>query len=133
MTASIADLVREHRRIDGALDQLGEGLASEQIDCGCFRLVQNLIARHYLAEQAFMARLHKHAAALAAKLTAQHEEALEIAAGLEESLAKGQSADARYLTRRLLAIARHNMIEEERDAFPLAGRCFGAEDEEPRI
>ena len=56
---------------------------------------------------------------LAAKLRAQHAEALEIAARLPESLSAGQTADAIYLARRFLAIVQHNIIEEERDVFPL--------------
>jgi len=64
-------------------------------------------------------------------LKAQHEEASEISARLEESLAAGEATDVAYLARRFLAIARHNMIEEERDVFPLAERCFSAEKDEP--
>ena len=44
---------------------------------------------------------------------------LEIASRLEESLAAGKEGDAGYLGRRLVAMAQHNMIEEERDVFPL--------------
>jgi hemerythrin-like domain-containing protein len=125
----VADLVQEHRTIETALDRLGESLASGQLDGGCFRHAAQGIARHYLREEEFIARLRQHEPAFAAKLAAQHEEASEIAARLQESLAAGQSADVSYLARRFLAIAQHNMIEEERDAFPLAERCFGTEEE----
>jgi hypothetical protein len=117
-------LVDEHRRIEAALDRLAGSLAAGQMDRECFRHTRELIAQHYLGEREFLAKLHQHEPALAAKLTAQHEEALEVAARLEESLAAGQSGDVVYLARRLLAIAQHNMIEEERDAFPLAVRWF---------
>ncbi len=51
-------------------------------------------------------------------------EALEIASRLEESIASGHATDVNSLARRLVALARHNMIEEERDVFPLARRLL---------
>jgi hypothetical protein len=36
-----------------------------------------------------------------------------------------------YLARRFLAIAQHNIIEEERDVFPLARRLFRTKEDEP--
>ena len=59
--------------------------------------------------------------ALAAKVRGQHNEALEIAAHLEACLAASEAADVPYLGRRFLAIVQHNIIEEERDVFPLVG------------
>ncbi|MBS1857826.1 MAG: hypothetical protein JST11_20825 [Acidobacteria bacterium] len=72
--------------------------------------------------------LGEHAPRLAEKLRAQHDEALEIAGRLEESQAAGHSRDVDYLLRRFLAIAQHNMIEEERDVFPLARRWLKADE-----
>ena len=127
MSSFIAALTLEHRGIEVELDRLGTAIALKQIDGEYFRQVKSLIMRHYIREGEFIARLHEHEPGLASKLTAQHDEALEIAAKLEESLTAGQSSDVAYLARRFLAIAQHNIIEEERDAFPLAERCFGAE------
>jgi hypothetical protein len=42
-----------------------------------------------------------------------------MAAGLEEAVAAGQAGDTLLLARRFHAIAQHNIIEEERDVFPL--------------
>jgi hypothetical protein len=77
-------------------------------------------ARHYRHEESFLRILQKHDPGLASKLRGQHDEALEIAARLDESLESGDAADVVYLARRYLAIAQHNIIEEERDVFPLA-------------
>ncbi len=115
-----AELVREHREIDGPLDLLDESLAACSIDLPSFRRVLALAAQHYGREAAFLGTLEAHQPAVAAKLAAQHAEALEIAAHVEDSLAANQAVDAFHLARRFLAIVRHNMIEEERDVFPLA-------------
>jgi hypothetical protein len=116
----VAELVREHREIDGPLDLLDESLAAGSIDVLSFRRVTTLAAQHYGREAAFLRTLAAHQPAVAAKLGAQHAEALEIASHVEDSLAANQTADAFRLARRFLAIVRHNMIEEERDVFPLA-------------
>jgi hypothetical protein len=105
-------LTAEHREIEDALERI----SAENLDFEAFRHVHSLCERHYLREEAFLARLPD---SLAAKLRAQHAEALEIAGRIEESLSAGQTADAIYLARRFLAIVQHNIIEEERDVFPL--------------
>ncbi len=110
--AYIGELIREHRAIEERLD----GLA---IEAQAIRALAGVLARHYSTEERFLVALEIRDARLAAKLRGQHEEALEIAARLLESVA---TADAEYLKRRLVAIAQHNIIEEERDVFPLAGR-----------
>ena len=113
-------LARDHREMEAALDCLAGSLASASLDIEAFRRAHRLCIRHYASEEAFLIRLGTLDAALAAKLRGQHEEALELAARLEEALAAGQSRDGIYLARRFLAIAQHNIIEEERDVFPLA-------------
>ncbi|MEO8370403.1 MAG: hemerythrin domain-containing protein [Candidatus Solibacter sp.] len=112
-------LVAEHRAIEAALDALSDGIASGAIDVDAVRRVHRLCAAHYEREEEFLGRL---SAPLAAKLRAQHDEALEIAARLEEAVMAGETRDAIYLARRLVAIAQHNIIEEERDVFPCAER-----------
>jgi len=91
------------------------------------RQLTELMARHYLTEERFLAALGARDPKLAAKLRAQHDEALELGERLIESLEAGDAAEAVYLSRRFLAIAQHNMIEEERDVFPLAERISGPE------
>ena len=120
MRARLTVLANEHRPIELALDRLGETVAAGQIDAGLLRSVGDSIAKHYANEEEFLIELYVHDPALAAKLRAQHDEVLEIASRLEESLLAGKDGDAAYLCRRLVAMAQHNMIEEERDVFPLA-------------
>jgi hypothetical protein len=117
----IASLVEEHAVFDSSLDRLEDAIAASRIERETFRATAQLAAAHYRHEDQFLIRLQESHPALAAKLRAQHEEALEIAARLDESLAAGES-DVMYLARRFLAIARHNIIEEERDVFPLFER-----------
>jgi hemerythrin-like domain-containing protein len=131
VSSLIAVLAEEHGAIETALDRLGQVIATGQIDAATFQHVRTLIAAHYLREEKFLVRLHAHEPGLAAKLQAQHEEALEIAARLAEALVAAETADVTYLARRLLAIAQHNIIEETRDVFPLAMRFFSAEEDEP--
>ncbi len=119
---SIAALAEEHRIIEAELDQFAAGLAAGSVDGGHLRRLTGLIVSHYDREEPFLASLRRHEPRYADKLAEQHEEVLEIAERLEESLAAGEADDAAYLARRFLAMARHNMIEEERDAFPLAER-----------
>jgi hypothetical protein len=116
---AIAVLTEEHTAIEAALDRLAESLAAGQFDAAIFDRVTELIAAHYVREEEFLAELHAHEPNLAAKLREQHEEALELAERLAESLAAGDTA---YLARRFLAITQHNMIEEARDVFPLAAK-----------
>jgi hypothetical protein len=118
----IAALVREHREIEAGLDRLSEALRSGEPKIDPVRELAELIERHYLNEERFLAALEAHDPKLAAKLRAQHDEASEIGERLLESLAVGDSAEALHLSRRFLAIAQHNIIEEERDVFPLAQR-----------
>ena len=92
-----------------------------------FRKAHTLATEHYRAEEGFLAEIARHEAALAEKMAAQHAEALEMAAGLEEAMAAGQTGDALRLARRFHAIAQHNIIEEERDVFPLAERWGASE------
>jgi hypothetical protein len=89
-----------------------------------FREAARLAAEHYRAEESFLRALAEYEPTLAVKLAAQHAEVLEIAVGLEESVAAGQTSDALRLARRFQALAQHNIIEEERDVFPVAARCF---------
>jgi hemerythrin-like domain-containing protein len=127
----IAGLTDEHRGIEAGLDRLAETLGSGHLDTGLFRDIRKMNTEHYLREAALLTELQAHEPALTAKLKAQHDEASEIAARLEDSLVAGEIGEVRYLARRFLAIAQHNMIEEERDVFPLAERCFGPEQREP--
>jgi len=113
-------LANEHRPIEAALDRLAETVAAGHIDADSLHRLGDAIAKHYAHEEDFLIALFARDPGLAAKLRAQHDEVLEIASKLEESLAAGKEGDVGYLGRRLVAMAQHNMIEEERDVFPLA-------------
>jgi len=117
----IQALVVEHREIEAAVERLAASVASGVVDADAFRHVHRLCARHYAREETFLVRLAARDAALADKLRGQHEEALEIAASMVEVLARGETRDGMYLARRLVAITQHNIIEEERDVFPVCG------------
>jgi hypothetical protein len=80
-------LAHDHREMEAALDCLAGSLASASLDIEAFRRAHRLCIRHYTREEAFLIRLGALDAALAAKLRGQHEEALELAARLEEALA----------------------------------------------
>ncbi len=97
------------------------GIARGLVDSDAFRTLARLLEEHYEREEPFLQWLDTPAAALAAKLRAQHAEAMEIAARLQECFGTAETRDIVYLARRLLAIAQHNIIEEERDVFPMAG------------
>lgn len=124
----IATLLQEHAEIEVALDALAGTIRSGNVDPETLRDLMALNARHYSHEEQFLTALQARDPRLAGKLRAQHDEAAEIAARLNESLAAGHTADTLYLTRRFVAIAQHNIIEEDRDVFPLAGRLFCAGD-----
>ncbi len=95
-----------------------------------FRQAHSALRRHYPAEKGFLEKLALHHPGLAAKMAAQHAEVLELALGAEEAVAAGQSSDMLSLARRFQALAQHNIIEEERDVFPLADRCFTSAEQE---
>ena len=119
MNFPVHSLAGEHREIEAALDRFAAGLARDRVDADAFRSVHRLCLRHYDHEESFLARLEARDANLAAKLRGQHDEALEIARALEEALISSLIQDRIYLSRRFLAIVGHNLIEEERDVFPL--------------
>ena len=111
---------RQHRAMEQHLDDLLSAIEANAGFLQSFRKAHTLATEHYRAEEGFLAEIARHEAALAEKMAAQHAEALEMAAGLEEAMAAGQTGDALRLARRFHAIAQHNIIEEERDVFPLA-------------
>lgn len=86
--------------------------------------VQVLLDEHYAAERPLLREIEKHSSRIAAKIATQHAEVLEIGAHLDGALAGGRDDDALRLVRRFHAMARHNMIEEERVVFPLSGKWF---------
>jgi len=124
MRAELTVLANEHRPLEAALDRLAESVLSGHIDTALLASVAEGIALHYVHEEEFLSALEAQEPALAAKLRAQHNEVLELSSQLHDSLQAGNASDVSYLARRFLAMAQHNMIEEERDVFPLADGCL---------
>ena len=120
MRAELAVLANEHRPLEAALDRLGQTVLAGHIDTELLDSVGEALSRHYAHEEEFLSALDPQEPALAAKLRAQHQEVLELSTQLHASLQSGNAYDVSYLSRRFLAMAQHNMIEEERDVFPLA-------------
>jgi hypothetical protein len=107
--------------LEQALDALDTAIRNSTPFVDAFRQSHALAERRYCGEAEFLEKVASYKPALAAKMAAQHAEALEIAERLEETLSAGQDADAVRLARRFLAIVQHNIIEEERDVRPLFG------------
>ena len=87
-----------------------------------FQSLMPLLSKHYEREERFFELL----GCAAEKFTAQHAEAVEIGRALSQAMAEGAERDVEMLARRFRAIVQHNMLEEERDLFPLAERCLSA-------
>ena len=105
----IEELQAEHRALEALLERLPASWSA----------ARDAVLAHYARERTYLERVRLHSPALADKLAAQHAEVEEIARELDHSLAAAHHADVGYLTRRFRALAQHNIIEEERDVFPL--------------
>jgi hypothetical protein len=101
------------------LDDLVEALGSRAEWVEQFRAAYVAATNHYEREDEFFRSLLRQLPGPIDKMLAQHAEAIEIALHIEDLLTIGHVSDAMALTRRFRAIAQHNIIEEERDVFPL--------------
>jgi hypothetical protein len=116
----------EHAYVESRLDRLDAAIREGAAGMTrAMRSAASAALAHYDAETMFLDTLSRRLPGPAAKAAAQHEEAREIAHAFEDALEAGHAADAEALARRFLAIAQHNIIEEERDLFPLAARLPG--------
>lgn len=124
-------LCSDHRRLEEALERLAGLDTSGAPEFGeALAEARAAALEHYRREAAFLAAIRAHSQELVAKLASQHADALEAAAEALRSLDEGQKRDAGRLARRFRAIGQHNIIEEERDVFPLAAHWLaGAEGE----
>lgn len=113
----------EHRGVEICLDRLASALAAGAVEAAraAFFEARRAALGHYEHEErALFTGLEPHLPALVAKMRGQHDEARELAGHLENpALPEPEWIE---LARRFLAIAQHNIIEEERDLFALAGR-----------
>ena len=109
----------EHRDIEVRLDDLGAALGSRADWVEQFRAAYAAATSHYEREDVFFRSLLRQLPGPLNKMLAQHAEAIEIALHIEDLVGIGHMSDAVALTRRFHAIAQHNIIEEERDVFPL--------------
>lgn len=76
--------------------------------------MRTLLEEHFALEAELWNRLAAYQPQLAAKMLAQHAEVLELSR---------HGGDV-PLVRRFQALAQHNIIEEERDVYPVVLRCF---------
>jgi hypothetical protein len=121
MKISTVDLTARHRLLEPHLDRLLAAIGTQNCE-EQIRLTVPLVVETHSLEEPFLKSLAEFAPAVAAKMTAQHAEAREIAFRLEEAMTQGQRRDVLLLARRFHAIVQHNIIEEERDVFPLCDR-----------
>jgi hypothetical protein len=112
----------EHRDLEVQLDELLLVFGSSSEIVARFRAAHAAAAAHYSREDEYFRSLLAKLPIPVHKMLGQHAEVLEIGGQAENSLEIGQMADAVALIRRFHAIAQHNIIEEERDVFPLL-RC----------
>ena len=126
LSDALARSAAEHRTIEIWLDRFLAAAHGERWPelSESFARVMDLAAAHFSREErSLFAALEPDLAAFTSKLRAQHEETREIGAHLAELLATGGPPDElRRLALRFHAITQHNIIEEERDLFPLAAR-----------
>ena len=94
----IADWIAQHRNLEALLEEL----AAAPDPLPLFPVVKRHLLHHYEAEDATMP----------AKIRRQHDDVREIIQAIEEG------GDVTSMVRQLVALASHNIIEEERDWFP---------------
>jgi hypothetical protein len=126
MNVLMARLKAGHEHMETLLDALLEALRLAPGGVpGAQREAARAAAAHYSAEEEYLTLLSEGSPAVADKMRRQHAEAAELAAHFEDALREGRDAEAIAMARRFHAIAQHNIIEEERDVFPL--RLAGGE------
>jgi hypothetical protein len=116
---STRTFLTQHRDIEIRLDELLAALDSAADPVAPFHAAYRAVLGHYAEEDGYFHEVVQYLAAPVYKMLGQHAEVCEIAEQAEESLRIGYIADASTLIRRFHAIAQHNIIEEERDVFPL--------------
>jgi hypothetical protein len=110
---------QQHRDIEIRLDELAVALNTAADPIDVFRAAKDALTSHYAQEDEYFRTLVPELPVSSYKMLGQHGEVLEIAVQAEHSLEIGQMSDAMALMRRFHALAQHNIIEEERDVFPL--------------
>lgn len=121
MDAWTKRLREEHADLERLLDELAEAFAGGRELPERMARAAGSVEAHYRIEQDFLERFAVCEPLLAGQMLAQHEEAREIAARFAE-MAPERAGDRLSLARRFHAVAQHNIIQEERDVFPLAER-----------
>jgi hypothetical protein len=112
MTTLLDQSRTQHREIEPVLDRLHTHWLEAD-----FLEAERLALAHYASEESgLLVALKAVHPRMVAKMTAQHEESRELARAIHVC----SPADRMYLYRRFWAITQHNIIEEERDLFPLA-------------
>ena len=115
----------EHSEIELRLDRLAVALTSGSTAAArtAYAEAWRLAREHYAGEEGlFFTAVRPQLPALTEKMERQHGEARELAGHLEDP--DLPESEWLWLARRWLAITQHNIIEEERELFPLAERLL---------
>src|SRR5262249_28114324 len=110
---------KQHRDIEIRLDELTVALNTAADPIDVFRAAKDALTSHYAQKDEYFRTLVTELPVSSYKMLGQHGEVLEIAGQAEHSLEIGHMSDAIALMRHFHALAQHNIIEEERDVFPL--------------
>ncbi|MCZ2080346.1 MAG: hemerythrin domain-containing protein [Bryobacteraceae bacterium] len=125
----IRQLIEQHRRLEVSLDALLAMLGptpQARTELGSrFHDAASIALAHYdFEDRGLFDSLRSEMPAFVAKLEAQHDEVRELSQAVTELLradvmGERERSDLLLLCRRFVAMAQHNIIEEERDFFPL--------------
>ena len=119
-------LLRQHRALEVQLDALEAAIQSSTDYAAILEEVQVLLDEHYAADEPLLMELKKQSPRIAARRDhdATRRESWRSAVIWMSRGPHVETDDALRLVRRFHAMAQHNIIEEERDVFPVAARCF---------
>ncbi|HEU0140829.1 MAG: hemerythrin domain-containing protein [Bryobacteraceae bacterium] len=128
----IGQLIEQHRRMEVSLDALLALLgctpqARTELKSRFQDAVSIALAHYDFEDRGLFDSLRGEMPAFIAKLKAQHDEVRELSQAVTQLLHAGameerERSDLLLLCRRFVAMAQHNIIEEERDFFPLLAR-----------
>lgn len=136
--AAGAELTRDHRRIDGILDEVRAILDDGELERAeyVFAELAEALRRHVRAEETILfPRLERHPMLRApvAVMGSEHRRLLFLAAAVEHALIHAQAAAAREKLEQLAALlAAHNQ-KEERVLYPRAEPLLDAGDREALV
>jgi len=128
----IRQLIEQHRRLEVSLDALLVMLgrmppAPKEFESRFQDAASKALAHYDFEDRGLFDSLRAEMPAFVAKLEAQHNEVRELSQAVTQllradAMEERERSDLLLLCRRFVAMAQHNIIEEERDFFPLLAR-----------